>query len=81
MKIYKIPAKSSLPTLYFYDFETRVDANGYMVPFYAVVQKVCEHCDEKAFEYLHEQFEPHETKKHCDTSLTCDTSLDTYIVK
>ena len=69
MKIYKIPKKSSLPTLYFYDFETRVDANGYMVPFYAVVQKVCEHCDEKAFEYLHEQFEPHETKKHCDTSV------------
>jgi hypothetical protein len=69
MKVYKIPKKSSLPTLYFYDFETHVDANGYMVPFYAVVQKVCEHCDEKAFEYLHEKFVMHETSEHCDTSV------------
>ena len=69
MKIYKIPKKSSLPTLYFYDFETLVDVNGYMVPFYAVVQKVCEYCDEKAFEYLHDQFVPHETEKYCDTSV------------
>jgi hypothetical protein len=69
MKVYKIPKKSSLPTLYFYDFETRVDANGYMVPFYAVVQKVCEHCDEKSFEYLHENFVPHGTHEHCDTSV------------
>jgi hypothetical protein len=69
MKVYKIPKKSMLPTLYFYDFETRVDANGYMVPFYAVVQKVCEHCDQNDFEHVHEGFVPHVTRKHCDTSV------------
>ena len=40
-----------------------------MVPFYAVVQKVCEHCDRKNFERLHEGFTPHTTRKHCDTSI------------
>ena len=69
MKVYKIPKKSTLPVLYFYDFETCVDENGYMVPFYAVVQKVCEHCDRKNFERLHEGFTPHTTRKHCDTSI------------
>jgi hypothetical protein len=69
IKVYKIPKKSTLPILYFYDFETRVDSNGYMVPFYAVVQKVCEHCDRKDFKRLHEGFTPHTTYKHCDVSI------------
>jgi hypothetical protein len=69
MKVYKIPKKSTLPVLYFYDFETHVDENGYMVPFYAVVQKVCEHCDRKKFERLHEGFTSHANRKHCDTSI------------
>jgi hypothetical protein len=40
MKVCKIPKNATLPTLYFYDFEMHVDANGYMIPFYCVVQKV-----------------------------------------
>ena len=58
MKVCKIPKNSELPTLYFYDFETCVDANGYMVPFYCVVQKVCASCDEKIFEKSEERFIP-----------------------
>ena len=45
MKVCKIKKNSTLPTLYFYDFETCVDEQGYMVPFYAIVQKVCSQCD------------------------------------
>ena len=57
------------PTLYFFDFETRKDAAGYMIPFYCVVQKVCTACDEKPFVKTCEEFQRHETDKWCDTSV------------
>jgi hypothetical protein len=60
MKVCKIPKNSTLPTLYFYDFETRVDEQGYMVPFYAVVQKVCSQCDQKDFEKVQQGFVAHD---------------------
>ena len=36
-------------TLFFFDFETRVDENNLMVPFYCVVQKVCKKCEDIDF--------------------------------
>jgi hypothetical protein len=69
MKPHKIPAKEMLPVLFFYDLETRVDAQGYMIPFYAVVQRVCDQCDEKEFVKLDENFIAHPTLKHCDSSV------------
>jgi hypothetical protein len=55
--------------LYFYDFETRVDEDGYMVPFYCVIQKVCTQCDEKPFVKTYEHFLPHPEIAHCDISV------------
>ena len=54
---------------YFYDFETRVDNDGYMIPFYCVVQKVCTNCDSKPFVKTYEHFLPHPTEYHCDISV------------
>ncbi|CAB3979926.1 DNA polymerase [Paramuricea clavata] len=71
MKICKIPKNPKLPTLYFFDFETRVDENGYMVPFYCVIQKVCSKCDEIGFIKNKEGFTPHTDNIHCDTSVKC----------
>ena len=61
------------PTLYFFDFETRKDAAGYMIPFYCVVQKVCTSCDEKLFVKICEEFRRHETARWCDTSVEAVT--------
>ena len=36
-------------TLFFFDFETRVDETNLMVPFYCVVQKVCKNCENIEF--------------------------------
>jgi hypothetical protein len=69
MKLCKIPKTPTLPTLYFYDFETCVDDEGYMQPFYCVVQKVCSACDEKAFEKSEEGFVAHATNNCCDISV------------
>jgi very-short-patch-repair endonuclease len=55
--------------LYFFYFETRKDADGYMVPFYAVVQKVCHECDEKPFEKTYDYFLPHPDNFNCDISV------------
>ena len=57
------------PTLYFYDFETRVDEDGYMIPFYCVIQKVCTLCDEKPFVKTYEHFLPHPSEPRCDISV------------
>ncbi|CAB3984018.1 DNA polymerase [Paramuricea clavata] len=69
MKPYKIPAREVLPALYFYDLETRLNDEKFMVPFYAVVQKVCSKCDEKEFVRSQDNFLPHPTIKHCDNSV------------
>ncbi|CAB3985445.1 DNA polymerase, partial [Paramuricea clavata] len=69
MKPYKIPVNEVLPVLYFYDLETRVNDEKLMVPFYAVVQKVCSQCDEKEFVRSQDNFLPHPTIKHCDNSV------------
>ncbi|CAB4013527.1 DNA polymerase [Paramuricea clavata] len=58
------------PTLYFYDFETRVDEDDiYRIPFYCVVQKVCDACDEKPFVKNYEHFLPHPTEAYVDISV------------
>ncbi|CAB3976760.1 DNA polymerase [Paramuricea clavata] len=60
----------SRPTLYFYDFETRVDEGDiYMIPFYCVVQKVCDVCDEKPFVKNYEHFLPHPSESFTDISI------------
>ncbi|CAB3982959.1 DNA polymerase [Paramuricea clavata] len=58
MKVCRIHADEDRPTLFFFDFETRKDDEGYMIPFYCVVQKVCVECDEKPFVKTNENFEP-----------------------
>ena len=58
MKVCKVAKNPNLPTLYFFDFETRKDSEGYMIPFYAVIQKVCHLCDEKPFVKNYEFFYP-----------------------
>ena len=65
-KTYKNP---TWPTLYFFDFETRKDTDGYMIPFYAVVQKVCHECDEKPFVKTCEYFLPNPDNFNCDISV------------
>ena len=35
--------------LFFFDFETRVDENKLMIPFYCIVQKVCKKCENIEF--------------------------------
>ena len=47
MKPSKIRAEDN--ELFFFDFETRVDENNLMVPFYCVVQKVCKKCENIEF--------------------------------
>ena len=47
MKGTKISAEDN--TLFFFDFETRVDENNLMVPFYCIVQKVCKKCENIEF--------------------------------
>ena len=47
MKTSKIRAEDNV--LFFFDFETRVDENNLMVPFYCVVQKVCKKCENIEF--------------------------------
>ena len=69
IKICKTYKNPTWPTLYFFDFETRKDADGYMVPFYAVVQKVCHECDEKPFEKTYDYFLPHPDNFNCDISV------------
>ncbi|CAB3978622.1 DNA polymerase [Paramuricea clavata] len=60
----------SRPTLYFYDFETRVNEGDiYMIPFYCVVQKVCDVCDEKPFVKNYEHFLPHPSEPFADISI------------
>jgi hypothetical protein len=65
----RVHANASHPTLYFFDFETKKDDEGYMIPFYCVVQKVCTLCDEKPFVRKGEEFQASETDKRCDTSV------------
>ena len=71
MKICKVHKEPCLPTLYFFDFETRKDCDGYMIPFYAVIQKVCHLCDEKPFVRNSEFFLPHPADPLCDISVEC----------
>ncbi|CAB3977264.1 DNA polymerase [Paramuricea clavata] len=60
----------SRPTLYFYDFETRVNEGDiYMIPFYCVVQKVCDVCDQKPFVKNYEHFLPHPSEPFVDISV------------
>ena len=66
MKVCKTHTNALHPTIYFYDFETCVNSEGYMVPFYCVVQKVCAQCDEKPFIKTYEHFLPHPTDSRCD---------------
>ena len=47
MKPCKIRAEDNV--LFFFDFETRVDENNLMVPFYCIVQKVCKKCENIEF--------------------------------
>ncbi len=65
----KIAINAEKPTLYFYDFETKTDLNGFMIPFYCVVQKVCIHCDKIDFVKEGENFVPHDTELFCDASI------------
>jgi hypothetical protein len=69
MKTVNISTNTEHPTVYFYDFKTRVDENGYMVPFYCVIQKVCNMCDQKPFVKTFEGFLPHPNKPYCDISV------------
>ena len=69
IKPLKSTADSVKPTLYFYDFETKTDENGFMIPFYCVVQKVCILCDKTAFIKNFEHFVPYATIPFCDTSI------------
>ena len=69
MKVCKVGKEPNLPTLYFFDFETRKDSEGYMIPFYAVIQKVCHLCDEKPFVKNYEFFLPHPNDSTCDISV------------
>jgi hypothetical protein len=69
IKPIRLAHESTHPTLFFYDFETRVNSEGYMVPFYCVVQKVCVACDEKPFIKTYEYFLPHPNDPHCDISV------------
>ncbi|CAB3977643.1 DNA polymerase [Paramuricea clavata] len=71
MKVCKAAKNPNLPTLYFFDFETRKDDEGYMIPFYAVIQKVCQLCDEKPFVKNYEHFLPHPEDATCDISVEC----------
>ena len=68
MKVCKIPKDPKLPTLYFFDFETCVDENGYMVPFYCVIQKVCAMSRESLCE-KEEHFIVHAEDARCDISI------------
>jgi hypothetical protein len=69
IKICKTYKNPTWPTLYFFDFETRKNSDGYMVPFYAVVQKVCHECDEKPFEKTYDYFLPHPDNYNCDIAI------------
>ena len=69
MLVGKKPADPEHPTLYFFDFETRKDENGYMIPFYCVIQKVCTNCDEKPFVKKNEDFEAAEDDPRADVSV------------
>ncbi|CAB3982341.1 DNA polymerase [Paramuricea clavata] len=69
MKTCRIHGDVQHPTLFFFDFETRKDDEGYMIPFYCVVQKVCVQCDEKPFEKIKEAFEPVPDEPHADASV------------
>ncbi|CAB3980304.1 DNA polymerase [Paramuricea clavata] len=70
IKTVKQHKNESRPTLYFYDFETRVDEGDiYMIPFYCVVQKVCDACDEKPFVKNYEHFLPHPSESFTDISV------------
>ncbi|CAB3978337.1 DNA polymerase [Paramuricea clavata] len=70
IKPVKDPKNEIRPTLYFYDFETRVEEDDiYMIPFYCVVQKVCDVCDEKPFVKNYEHFLPHPTEPFTDISV------------
>ena len=65
----KIAVNAERPTLYFYDFETKTDSEGFMIPFYCVVQKVCIHCDRIEFVRESECFLAHDTLPFCDVSI------------
>jgi hypothetical protein len=65
----KIAMNAEKPTLYFYDFETKTDEDGFMIPFYCVVQKVCIHCDRVDFVRESENFLAHTTEPFCDVSI------------
>ncbi len=65
----KIAVNAEKPTLYFYDFETKTDSEGFMIPFYCVVQKVCIHCDRIDFVKESESFLAHDTEPFCDISI------------
>ncbi|CAB3977900.1 DNA polymerase [Paramuricea clavata] len=70
IKPVKEQKNESRPTLYFYDFETRVEEGDiYMTPFYCVVQKVCDVCDEKPFVKNYQHFLPHPTESFVDISV------------
>ena len=69
MRVCKKPADPEHPTLYFFDFETRKDENGYMIPFYCVIQKVCTNCDEKPFVKKNEDFVAAEDDSRADVSV------------
>jgi hypothetical protein len=71
MKVCNVAKNPNLPTLYFFGFETRKDSEGYMIPFYAVIQKVCHLCDEKPFVKNYEYFLPHPADSTCDISVEC----------
>ena len=45
----KVKIRSEDNELFFFDFETRVDENNLMVPFYCVIQKVCKKCENIPF--------------------------------
>jgi hypothetical protein len=44
-----------------------------MVPFYCVVQKVCQNCNEKPFIKTYTHFLPHPSDTHCDISAVIET--------
>ncbi|CAB3983354.1 DNA polymerase [Paramuricea clavata] len=69
IKLVREQKNESRPTLYFYDFETRVEEEGYMIPFYCIVQKVCDVCDEKPFVKNYEHFLPHPSESFTDISI------------
>lgn len=62
--------KSRFAYFFFFDFETFVEPETcFIVPFYAVVQKVCKICENIAFEKTSDFFIPHPEDETCDISV------------